>query len=79
LCFNYEFHNVNIGLLLKVSSLLYSDICPPGEYFNVEDHSCEPCATGYYQDHPGQNWCKMCSVDETTVFRGSNDSTDCYG
>lgn len=56
--------------------LLFSDICPEGEYRN-DNNECKKCEHGKFQNVTGQQSCKSCGAGQTTLEMGSTSEDKC--
>ncbi|XP_012942656.1 uncharacterized protein LOC101855048 [Aplysia californica] len=64
------------GIASTKASDCYLKICEIGQA-RSDSNVCEECEIAYYQDEEGQEACKKCPNDTTTLQKGSTVETDC--
>lgn len=56
-----------------------TEICKPGQFYDVDKETCVECPVGFYQTESSQNFCSACPGDTTTDYSNSKNSSDCKG
>jgi len=64
-------------LVGTISSAECYDSCDTGAYLNKGTGVCQWCEIGFYQDEPGQFYCKPCDADKTTRGTNSKSKSEC--
>ena len=66
--------------MLNSPLILCSSVnCPKGTRYRLSLGKCEPCGQATYQDEEGQQSCKLCPPDTTTVSVGAIEQGQCQG